>query len=108
MSAVQGATGLIGTAIGIAALGLALGFVVKAARGELFDGRDRRRSSRSSSSSRRDNIGFDFGSNMTGTGKRRTSTGSQNIFDLGLTQRPARRKTKFKNEFGSDFNIFAV
>jgi len=102
MSAVQSATGLIGTAIGLAALGLALGFVVKAGRGELFDGRDRRKSSR-----RSDGIGFDFGSNMTGR-KPKSRRNSQNIFDLGLTQRPARRKTKFKNEFGSDFNIFAV
>jgi len=107
MSAVSGATGLIGTAIGIAALGLALGFVVKAARGELFDGRDRRKSSRSSR--RSDGIGFDFGSNMTGRKPKSTrSSDSQNIFDLGLTQRPAKRKTKFKDEFGSDFNIFAV
>lgn len=106
MSAIQGATGLIGTAIGVAALGLALGFVVKAARGDLFDGRDRRKSSRSSR--RSDGIGFDFGSNMTGRKPKSRSSGSQNIFDLGLTQRPARRKTKLKSDFGSDFNIFAV
>lgn len=105
MSAVQSATGLIGTAIGVAALGLALGFVVKAARGDLFDGRDRRKGRRS------DGIGFDFGGqSMTGRKSRSRLGGrtSQNIFDLGLTQRPARRKTNFKNEFGSDFNIFAV
>lgn len=100
------AQGLIGTAIGVAALGLALGFVVKAARGELFDGRDRRGRRRR----RDDNIGFNFGGNMGGRRpKSRRSSGrsSQNIFDLGSTQRSGGR-TRKQSRSGSDFNIFAV
>jgi len=106
MSSLGGATGLIGTAIGLAALGLALGFVVKAGRGELFDGRDRKKGSRRTQSQ---NIGFDFGGQgMSGRRPKTRRTGTDNIFDLGLTQRPARRKQKFGNDFGGDFNIFAV
>jgi len=101
----QGATGLIGTAIGLAALGLALGFVVKAGRGELFDGRDRR----GKKVRRTESIGFDFGGQgMTGRKQKSSGMRTQNIFDLGLTQRPARSKTRFKGDMGSDFNIFAV
>ncbi len=108
----QGATGLIGTAIGLAALGLALGFVVKAGRGELFDGRDRDRRGKKGSRRRNDSIGFDFGGQgMTGGRRPKSSSaGIDNIFDLGLTQRPAKRKARFKGDMGSgtDFNIFAV
>jgi len=44
-----------------------------------------------------------------GKSKGRRNVGADNIFDLGLTQgRPAGRKKKFRNEFGTDFNIFAV
>ena len=99
-----GAQGLIGTAIGLAARGLALGVVVKEGRGELCDGRDRRKGS----TRRNNNIGFDFGGqSMTGkkSSKRRAS---ENIFDLGSTQRPAIRGKKMRSDFGGDFNIFAV
>jgi len=102
------AQGLIGTAIGVAALGLALGFVTKAARGDLFDGRDRRKDKRRSNN----NIGFDFGGQGMSGRKQKTrrmgGMGVDNIFDLGLTQRPARQRKKFRSDVGSDFNIFAV
>ena len=83
----QGATGLVGTAVGLgislAALGLAF---------EVVD-RSVARTQRQVGNSKR-------------KGGRRRAT--DDIFDLGLTQRPAKKGRKFRNEFGSDFNIFEL
>ena len=79
-----GATGLIGTAVGLAVLVGVAGLAFQAVERTLPDSRGRRKS-----------------------GKRRQQ---DNIFDLGLTQEPRRSsKKKFRNEnFGSDFNIFEI
>ncbi|NIS94943.1 MAG: hypothetical protein GTN97_03335 [Nitrosopumilaceae archaeon] len=83
MSGLGDTTGLIGTAVGLGvtlgALGLAFGFAERA----IESGRPR------------------------GKGGRRRAP-ADDIFDLGLTQRPQRRGKKFRSEFGDDFNIFAV
>lgn len=83
----DGVGGLIGTAVGLA--------VVVGVAGIAFKAVDRAIDSGKRSRKREDN---GFG----GSG--------ENIFDLGLTQSTPKktRKKKFKNEFGSDFNIFAV
>jgi len=97
--------GLIGTAVGLAVLVGVAGLAFRAID-RTFDSDRPRRKTR-----RRDDGGL-FGipnSAPRGKSKGRRSMGADNIFDLGLTQgRPAGRKKKFRNEFGTDFNIFAV
>lgn len=103
MSGVAGATGLITTAVGLGvtlgALGLAFNLVDRsvARTQEQVSGRKPRRRERDL---------FDFSNG----GRRKTSRrrGSDDIFDLGLTQRPSKRGRKFRSDFGDDFNIFAV
>ncbi len=90
--------GLIGTAVGLAVLVGVAGLAFRAID-RTFDGDRPRKKAR-----RRDDGLFGIPSPRKG----RRSIGADNIFDLGLTQRPARRKQKFKNQFGTDFNIFAV
>lgn len=92
--------GLIGTAVGLAVLVGVAGLAFKAID-RTFDGdRDRKRKAR-----RRDDTFFGIPNSTPRTSK---NSGADNIFDLGLTQRPAGRKKKLRNEFGTDFNIFAV
>ncbi len=93
--------GLIGTAVGLAVLVGVAGLAFRAID-RTFDGDRPRRKTR-----RRDDGLFGIPSSSPRKGKAR-SMGADNIFDLGLTQRPAGRKKKFRNEFGTDFNIFAV
>lgn len=93
------AGGLIGTAVGLAVLVGVAGLAFKAID-RTFDGDRPRRKTK-----RRDDTFFGI-PNSTPRGRR--SMGTDNIFDLGLTQRPAGRKKKFRNQFGTDFNIFAV
>jgi len=98
--------GLIGTAVGLAVLVGVAGLAFRAIDRTFPDG-DRRRKK-----GRRDDGGL-FGNFGGSTGRRSNSSrrnSQQNIFDLGLTQRPAGRtkKTKFRSDVGSDFNIFAV
>jgi len=98
--------GLIGTAVGLAVLVGVAGLAFRAID-RTFDGdRDRRRKK-----GRRRNDGL-FGGDGFGGGRPTSGRRSNpnNIFDLGLTQRPAGRtkKTKFRGDVGSDFNIFAV
>jgi len=94
--------GLIGTAVGLAVLVGVAGLAFRAID-RTFDGDRPRRKGR-----RRDDGLFGIPSSNTRKSKGRSNMGADNIFDLGLTQRPARRKQKFKNQFGTDFNIFAV
>jgi hypothetical protein len=87
MSGVAGASGLIGTAVGLAvtlgALGLAFNLVDRSvARTQEQVGRK-------------------------GKGRRRQAP-MDDIFDLGFTQKPRRKGKKFQSDFGGDFNIFAV
>ena len=97
-----GTTGLIGTAVGLAVLVGVTGLAFRAVD-RAFDG-DRRKG-------RRRDDGF-FGG--TGIGepsrKRSRSRSNDNIFDLGITQQSPRktRGKKFRQDFGSDFNIFNV
>lgn len=100
MSNLGGATGLIGTAVGLAVLVGVAGLAFRAIDRTFDSDRDRKRKG-----TRRDDGLFGMPQSR---GRVRKSTGTDNIFDLGLTQRPAGRKKKFKNEFGTDFNIFAV
>ncbi len=97
--------GLIGTAVGLAVLVGVAGLAFKAIDRTFDSDRDRKRKGR-----RRDD-GF-FGTGIPSSTPRRSkdsrARGADNIFDLGLTQRPAGRKKKMRNEFGTDFNIFAV
>ena len=82
MSAVGAITGIVGLGVTLGALGLAFNLVDKTV-GRTIDSVQPRRKSRSRS--------------------------QDNIFDLGLTQQPRRSsKKKFNNDFGSDFNIFAI
>jgi len=94
-----GASGLIGTAVGLA--------VVVGVAGLAFQAVDRiTNPDRKRSRSKRDD-GF-FG---TGIGQEsRRSRSNNNIFDLGITQGSPKktRGKKFKQDFGSDFNIFAI
>ena len=85
-----GATGLIGTAVGLGVLVGVAGLAFQAVEKTFPDNRSRGRSR-----------------SRNGSGRRRQQ---DNIFDLGLTQQPRRSsKKKFRNEnFGSDFNIFAI
>jgi len=97
-----GATGLIGTAIGLGVLVGVAGLAFQAVERTFPDNRKGK--------SRRRNDGL-FGSpDLIGGRSNRGSRSRQNIFDLGLTQSsPTRtRKKKFSQDFGSDFNIFAV
>jgi len=96
-----GTTGLIGTAIGLAVVVGVAGLAFRAVD-RAFDG-DRRRSR---SKSRRSDGGF-FG-NIGGEPSRKRS--NNNIFDLGITQSTPKktRGKKFGQDFGSDFNIFAI
>lgn len=82
----DGVGGLIGTAVGLAVVVGVAGIAFKAVDRAIDSGKRSRRR------------------NVDGFG------GGENIFDLGLTQSTPKktRKKKFKNEFGSDFNIFAV
>ena len=96
--------GLIGTAVGLAVLVGVAGLAFRAIDRTFPDG-ERRKKGR-----RRNDDGL-FGNFGGSTGRRSNRRSSQqNIFDLGLTQRPAGRtkKTKFRSDVGSDFNIFAV
>lgn len=93
-----GTTGLIGTAVGLAVLVGVAGLAFRAVeRG--FGSRKR---------SRRSDDGF-FGTGISSE-PRRKSRSNNNIFDLGLTQSTPKktRGKKFGQDFGSDFNIFAV
>ena len=82
MSAVGAITGIVGLGVTLGALGLAFNLVDKTV-GRTIDSVQPRRKSRSRS--------------------------QDNIFDLGLTQQTRRSsKKKFNNDFGSDFNIFAI
>lgn len=85
MSAVGAITGIVGLGVTIGALGLAFNLVDKTVGRTIDSVQPRRKSTRRSSS-------------------------SENIFDLGLTQNTPRktRKKKFSQDFGSDFNIFAI
>ena len=80
-----GATGLIGTAVGLGVLVGVTAIAFDAVGRALPDNRSRGRS-------------------------KRRSQQRENIFDLGLTQSTPRktRKKKFSQDFGSDFNIFAI
>ena len=83
MSAVGAITGIVGLGVTLGALGLAFNLVDKTV-GRTIDSVQPRR-------------------------KNRNSRSQDNIFDLGLTQQPRRSsKKKFNNDFGSDFNIFAI
>ena len=85
MSAVGAITGIVGLGVTLGALGLAFNLVDKTV-GRTIDSVEPRKRSRSKSRRSQDNI-----------------------FDLGLTQEPRRSsKKKFNNDFGSDFNIFAI
>lgn len=86
----DGVGGLIGTAVGLAVVVGVAGIAFKAVDRAIDSGKRSGKRSR-----RRNDNGFG---------------GNENIFDLGLTQNQPRktRKKKFKNEFGSDFNIFAI
>jgi len=100
-----GTTGLIGTAVSLAVLVGVAGLAFRAVD-RTFDG-DRKRKRK-----RNDGL-FGGSSDLIGGRSNRGSRGRQspnNIFDLGLTQStPTRtRKKKFSQDFGSDFNIFAV
>jgi hypothetical protein len=102
----SGATGLIGTAIGLGVLVGVAGLAFQAVERTFPDNRGKGRNSR-----RRSNDGlFGGSSDLIGGRSNRGSRSRQNIFDLGLTQSsPTRtRKKKFSQDFGSDFNIFAV
>jgi len=94
-----GATGLIGTAVGLGVLVGVAGLAFQAVERTFPDKRGR-------SKSRRSNGLF------TGIGDepRGRSRSNSNIFDLGNTQSTPRktRKKKFNQDFGSDFNIFAI
>lgn len=80
MSAVGAITGIVGLGVTLGALGLAFDFVDKqVGRTQQSVGRNQQR--------------------------RRAPT--DDIFDLGLTQRKSGSK-KFRNDFGDDFNIFAI
>lgn len=83
MSAVGAITGIVGLGVTLGALGLAFDMVDKqTSRTQRTINQPRRKQSRSR---------------------------SDNIFDLGLSQQPNRSsKKKFRNDFGNDFNIFAV
>lgn len=104
--------GLIGTAVGLAVLVGVAGLAFRAID-RTFDGDRPRRKTK-----RRDDGFFGISNSAprdrrsVGAGKAPRTRGADNIFDLGLTQRssqrPAGRKKKFRNEFGTDFNIFAV
>jgi len=92
--------GLIGTAVGLAVLVGVAGLAFKAID-RTFDGDRPRRKTK-----RRDDTFFGIPNSTPKRSSR--ARGADNIFDLGLTQRPAGRKKKFRNDFGTDFNIFAV
>lgn len=99
--------GLIGTAVGLAVLVGVAGLAFKAIDRTFPDGDRRKKNKR-----RDDGLFGGFGSGSTDLigGKPSKNRSQQNIFDLGLTQRPSgrTRKTKFRSDVGSDFNIFAV
>jgi len=78
-----GATGLIGTAVGLGVLVGVAGLAFQAVEKTFPDNRGRRNG-----------------------GRRKPQR--DNIFDLGLTQPRRSGKRKFKNDFGSDFNIFQI
>lgn len=107
MSQLGGVTGLIGTAVGLAVLVGVAGLAFRAIDRTFDSDRDRKRKGR-----RRDDglFGGVGGQPTRATKGTKRKTGVDNIFDLGLTQgTPKRtRKSKFRNEFGGDFNIFAV
>jgi len=96
-----GATGLIGTAVGLAVLVGVAGLAFRAVEKGFGDGDRRKRS-------RRSDDGF-FGTGISKEQPRRKRS-NNNIFDLGLTQSSPRktRGKKFSQDFGSDFNIFNV
>jgi len=97
--------GLIGTAVGLAVLVGVAGLAFKAIDRTFPDG-DRRKKRRQD-----DGLFGGIGGGSTGSSRRsKRKQSNQNIFDLGLTQRPSgrTRKTKFRSDVGSDFNIFAV
>lgn len=82
MSAVGAITGIVGLGVTLGALGLAFNLVDKTVGRTIDSVEPRRKQSRRS---------------------------NDNIFDLGLTQQPRRSsKKKFNNDFGNDFNIFAI
>ncbi len=93
--------GLIGTAVSLAVLVGVAGLAFRAIDRTFPDGERRKKGRR-----RNDDGLFGIG----GSTRRSNRNSQQNIFDLGLTQRPAGRtkKTKFRSDVGSDFNIFAV
>jgi len=97
-----GATGLIGTAIGLGVLVGVAGLAFQAIERTFPDGQRRKKSRR--------NDGLFGGSSDLIGGRTNRRSNSNNIFDLGLTQRQPKRtrKTKFRSDVGSDFNIFAV
>jgi len=99
--------GLIGTAVGLAVLVGVAGLAFRAIDRTFDRDRPRRKTKR------RDDgfFGIPQSRGSQSRGKGRRSMGTNNIFDVGLTQsRPAGRKKKSqnRNEFGTDFNIFAV
>ena len=96
-----GTTGLIGTAVGLAVLVGVAGLAFRAVDRSFGDD-DRRKKGR-----RRDD-GLFGGAGIGGKPSKRRS--NNNIFDLGNTQSSPRktRGRKFKQDFGSDFNIFNV
>jgi len=83
MSAVGAITGIVGLGVTLGALGLAFNLVDKTV-GRTIDSVQPRNKSRN----------------------RRSDT--DDIFDLGMTQPKRSGKKKFRNDFGSDFNIFAI
>lgn len=87
MSAVGAITGIVGLGVTLGALGLAFNLVDKTV-GRTIDSVQPRKRSRSRV-------------------PRRTVTSSNDIFDLGLTQRP-QKKFRNRNDGGRDFNIFAI
>jgi len=97
-----GTTGLIGTAVGLAVLVGVAGLAFKAVERGFGDRSDRRKSRR------RSDDGF-FGTGISSK-PRTKSRSNNNIFDLGITQSSPRktRGKRFKQDFGSDFNIFNV
>ena len=91
MSAVGAITGIVGLGVTLGALGLAFNLVDKTVGRTIDSVQPRRKRSETRV-------------------PRRTIKSSDNIFDLGLTQQPRRSsKKKFRNDnFGNDFNIFAI
>lgn len=97
-----GTSGLIGTAVGLAVLVGVAGLAFRAVERGFGDRSDRKKRSR------RSDDGF-FGTGISSKPRTRSRSNS-NIFDLGITQSsPKKTRTKkFKQDFGSDFNIFNV